>query len=133
MEASQTNLLIGAAAFAVVVLIFALLIRKFARPITTKINPNWRAPEPPIEIARIEERTVFSLGGAAAGVLLVLHNFGMLFAFIGGAKSAVQEASLGTVWIAGNVLWGVCAIIGRRRTYRVLRDQSPAERVEPRA
>jgi hypothetical protein len=68
----------------------------------------------------------FTSGGLIAVLLLVLNNFTMLlWIFVFGTKSAVQEAAIGTMWIAGNVLWGASAIIGRRRTYRVLRDQNP--------
>ena len=78
------------------------------------------------EIAFIEERVRFSAGGLVAEVFLILHNVGCLLFFMG-VKSAVQEASVGTIWIAGNVLWGVCAIIGRRKTYRVMHYESDTE------
>jgi hypothetical protein len=80
---------------------------------------------PEVEIARIVEQVWFSGGGLIAVILLMLHNWLMFYLFFAATKSAVQEASLGTLWIAGNVLFGVGAIIGRRRTYRVLRDQNP--------
>ena len=72
-------------------------------------------------IATIEERATFSPGGSIAVVFLLLFQFGIILAW-GSTNSAVQEASLGTIWIAGNVLLGIGAIIGRRRSYRVLRE-----------
>jgi hypothetical protein len=72
-------------------------------------------------IATIEERTIFSSGGSVAVILLFVFQVLIIFAW-GSTKSAVQEASLGTVWIAGNILLGIGAIIGRRRSYRVLRE-----------
>lgn len=76
------------------------------------------------EIARIEEITLATAGGTLAMLLLVLHNAGMLAIFMG-TKNAIQEASLGTLWIAGNVLWGIGVIVGRKRTYVVTRDIQP--------
>jgi hypothetical protein len=76
---------------------------------------------PSIEIARIEETVRFSTGGTFALLGLIAVQF-LVFAAWSSAKSAVQEASLGTLWIALNVLLGIGVIVGRRRTYRVLRD-----------
>jgi hypothetical protein len=94
----------------------ALAINHFA---TTKD----KVPE--VEIAKIVEQVWFSGGGLIAVILLMLHNCVMFYLYLVATKSAVQEASIGTMWIAGNVLFGVGAIIGRRRTYRVLRGQNP--------
>ena len=75
-------------------------------------------------IATLVEDVRFTTGGALALIGLALFQLGVVLAF-GGMKSAVQEASLGTVWIAINILLGIGVINGRRRTYRVLRDVNP--------
>lgn len=88
---------------------------------------KWQPPKY-AEIARLEEESVHMTGpGIFSAILLTLHNFLMLVLFVGAARSAVQETSLGTIWIAGNVLFGACMLAGRRRTYRVLREQPPTE------
>lgn len=79
------------------------------------------------EIARLEERVSLSTGGGIASVLLMLHNVVMFVAFFISAKSAIQEASLGTMWIAGNVLWAACMMLGRRSTYVVTREVQPPD------
>ncbi|MGB9366480.1 MAG: hypothetical protein WCE79_10745 [Xanthobacteraceae bacterium] len=75
------------------------------------------------EIARIHEDIQPTAGGSFSVVLLVLFQIGMAFAFLSGAQSAVQEAAVGTVWIAGNILLGLCVAVGRRRTYYVTRRE----------
>jgi hypothetical protein len=66
-----------------------------------------------------------STGGVFAGILLALHNLIMAVGYFTGARGAVQEASIGTIWIAGNVLWGVCVLVGRKRIYVVTREEQP--------
>ena len=51
-------------------------------------------------IATLEERQSYTVLGALSGVALVLFQFIIITAFSVAAKSAVQEASIGTVWIA---------------------------------
>jgi hypothetical protein len=72
-------------------------------------------------IATLEEQSKFTGNGILALVLLILYQLAMVGA-IGSANGAVQEAAIGTAWIAGNVLLGVFVIVGRRRTYRVMRE-----------
>jgi hypothetical protein len=76
------------------------------------------ANEPRRLIATLEERQKFR---RIALVLLLLFQFVMVWAF-STTKSAVQEASIGTIWITGNILLGIGVIVGRRRTYHVLRE-----------
>lgn len=72
-------------------------------------------------IATIEEHTDFTWRGTVAAIALVIFQF-IVVAGFGAAKSAVQEASIGTVWIAVNVLLVGCAIMGRKRTLKVYRE-----------
>jgi hypothetical protein len=72
------------------------------------------------EIARIIERSEFTLGGTVAVLLLVLHQLGMLTFWIA-PRVGQDGAMLAAAWIGGTLLWGVCALIGRRRTYAVYR------------
>lgn len=81
-------------------------------------------PPPRTEIARIDEKATMSGGGVVCMVLLILHQIGIVFAFAA-ANGAIQQATVGTLWIGGNVLWGIGIIVGRARTYRVTREESP--------
>jgi hypothetical protein len=76
-------------------------------------------------IATLEERQSYTGGGAFCLFLLVAFQLLMVMAFFGAAKSAVQEASIGTLWIAGNILLGTGVLAGRKRTYRVMREPPP--------
>lgn len=76
-----------------------------------------------IEIARIEEHSQLTVGGAFAAILLALHNLLMLRVVIGGGS--VRD---GLLWLGGNLLFGLGIAIGRRRSYRVLRAAEPVER-----
>lgn len=114
----------------IVALIFGVLIIAgivLARDKNASPARKYVPPPPPVELARIDETVTLTGAGAFSGVLLVLHNMFMGALFLFGTRSAVQETSLGTIWIAGNVLWGVCMLMGRKRTYRVLRDQKPPQ------
>jgi hypothetical protein len=64
------------------------------------------------EMARIEEITAVTPGGIVATVLLIGRNLLKFAMFFGGSKSAIQEAALGTILIAGNVVWCTGMIIG---------------------
>ena len=59
------------------------------------------ANEPRRLIATLEEHQRFSNGGQNALILLLIFQFVMLWAFFIATRSAVQEASVGTLWIAG--------------------------------
>lgn len=75
----------------------------------------------PDQIAQIDEVATFSAGGAIALIALILFQILMVLSFFGTAKSAVQEAAIGTLWMAGNVLLCTGIIVGRTRSYRVFR------------
>jgi len=107
-------------AIGVMVLLLLVALVRFLISTTNK-----KKEMPQIEIARLVEDVGFTTGGTIAVFLLILHNCLMFYLYVGATKSAVQEASIGTIWIAGNVLFGIGAIIGRHRTHRVLRDQNP--------
>jgi len=76
-------------------------------------------------IARLEERQSFTNIGAVCVLLLLVFQVFMFAAFFGSAKNAIQEASIGTLWIAVNVFLGTGVLAGRRRDYRVLREPTP--------
>jgi hypothetical protein len=61
---------------------------------------RYKMPSDPNEIAKIDEVVRFSGGGVAAIVFLVLFQMLMLL-LQAVVASAVQQAALGTVWIAG--------------------------------
>jgi hypothetical protein len=64
--------------------------------------------------------------GQFCAVMLALHNLGILLFWSAGARSAVQEAVIGLIWIAGNQLWSLGVMLGRRRTF-VMRRPPEAE------
>ncbi len=109
----------------VAAIVIGLVIYAISRS-SARHAASWKPPARQ-EIARIEERVSLSGLGGLSSVLLMLHNVVMAIAFFVSAKSAVQEASLGTMWIAGNVLWGVCMMMGRRSTYVVTRQIDPVD------
>jgi hypothetical protein len=80
-----------------------------------------KAVDAPV-IARLEETVTLSGRGKFAAGLLVLHNVLMLAGYIAAAKGVMPEVTIGTVCIAGNVLLGVCILMGRRRSYCVTRE-----------
>jgi sterol desaturase/sphingolipid hydroxylase (fatty acid hydroxylase superfamily) len=97
-----------------------------------RVNVSYVPPEPPVEIARIVEHQTFSAGGAFAVVLLVVSNLIAVVTYASASNILQQNvAMLG--WIGWNILWGVGAIIGRKRTYTVFRTPPPPERAETRA
>jgi hypothetical protein len=125
-EQQNAAVVIGGAVI-IVVIIVVMLWYGFRQ----KGEPSvYVAPTPPEQIARLEEITVFTGLGIVALILLILHQAAMVI-WMTVARSAVQEASVGTVWIAGNVLLCTLLVVGRRGTYRVLRDPAPS--VPPRA
>ena len=86
---------------------------------------------PPVQIAHITEHIMFSGGGAFAVLMLVLFNIALGITFIA-VPNVLQQIVAVLSWIGWNILWGIGAIIGRRRTYMVYRDAQPTERQEPR-
>jgi hypothetical protein len=97
-----------------------------------RVNVSYVPPEPPVEIARIVEHQTFSAGGAFAVVLLVVSNLIAVVTYAS-ASNILQENVAMLGWIGWNILWGVGAIIGRKRTYTVFRTPPPPERAETRA
>lgn len=71
-------------------------------------------------IAEIREQITFTPGGRICLIFLVLNTLLCGFGWFA-LNGAVQQAAVGTAWIAGNVLWGLGAALGRRRTYTVYR------------
>ena len=83
-------------------------------------------PAPPVEIARITEHVVFSGGGAFAVVMLILFNVVLTVSYFAVTNVLQQNVAL-LSWIGWNILWGIGAIIGRRRTYIVHRTAKPSQ------
>lgn len=112
------------AALCIAAVVIGLVVYGFSR--RPRRAGKWTPPQR-YEIARIEEDARLSGGGIAAGLLLALNNlfFGALLVF--GSANAIQQASLGTAWIALNVLWGVCMLEGIKRTYIVTREAPPPD------
>ena len=116
--------LLGGTAAAVVLVI--ILWRAFKRSKVVHVPP-----EPPVEIAQIVEHQKFSTGGAFAVIFLAVSNVIAIFTYAFASNILQQNvAMLG--WIGWNILWGVGAIIGRKRTYTVYRAPPPPERAEQR-
>ena len=82
---------------------------------------------PPTEIARITEHVVFSVGGTFAVVMLITFNVAIIIAYLSVPNVPQQEVAL-LGWIGWNILWGIAATIGRRRTYIVRRIVPPSSR-----
>lgn len=76
----------------------------------------------------LTETSEATVAGNVARAALVLTNVGFLALVASGAAgfSAVQEAAVGTVWIALNVALGVGVVVGRRSTF-VLRERKDSE------
>ena len=85
-----------------------------------KLVGKYVPPPPPVEIARITEHVVFSGGGAFAVVMLILFNIVLTITYFEVTNVLQQDVAL-LSWIGWNILWGIGAIIGRRRTYIVHR------------
>jgi hypothetical protein len=113
----------ASAALAAVVALLVIYRRKI---FTTGPTIAGRGPSR-AEIARIEERVELSGVGRACVFFLLLSQVAVFIGY-GSLTSSVQEAAIGTLWIALNVLFGIGVLAGRRSTYRVLRDQSLDER-----
>src|SRR5690349_4976130 len=73
------------------------------------------------ELARIQENVSFSLGGALAVLMLVLFNVAMPLLVFAALEVPSIGPAMAAAWIAGNVLGGTGAVIGRRRAYRIIR------------
>lgn len=118
--------LVGAVAFAVVFFVLTAGIVSAVR--AWKRVPKARGtsrPEPDIPIAIIEEKIVMTTGGEVAVIMMLLNVLLCVFWFLI-AKTIVEQAAAGAVFTGGAVMWGVCIICGRRRTYLVRRGpQSP--------
>lgn len=72
-------------------------------------------------IASITEYTRLTNGGAACVILMVLSAIGMFLGYAG-AKDAIQEIDVAVGSLAFIVLFGIGAIMGRRRVYLVHRE-----------
>jgi hypothetical protein len=91
-------------------------------------KPSGKYVPRPTEMARIIEQVRFTLDGwfaigmlllfnvvaIPAALLVVFGDVGMIFSFYDVL-----------IWIGWNILWGIVAILGRRRTYIVHRTVHP--------
>ena len=80
-----------------------------------------------VEIARISEDTRFTEGGGAALLLLLLFQVPMALGVMVMLNNSFGMAAVGTIWIAGNVLFCTGVIVGRKRTYTVTREEPPSD------
>lgn len=108
-------------------IIVAVLRNQIARKV---IDAAAQRRVPPIEIARIEESSQFTNGGAIAVILMAVFNFTALLTYYS-AATALQQTVAALSAISASVFWGVFVLVGRRHTYRVLRDPPTEERIEP--
>jgi hypothetical protein len=69
----------------------------------------------------MEEIVIPTGGGGFCTVMLVLNAVLWTFAFFIDS-SAVRQAAYGTMLTGGSVLWGIGALIGRRKTYIITRE-----------
>lgn len=72
-------------------------------------------------IASITEHTEFTGGGVVCVIFLILSACGMFLGYAG-AKNAIQEIDVAVGGMASIILFGIGAIIGRRRRYLVRRE-----------
>lgn len=72
-------------------------------------------------IASITEHTEFTGGGVACVLLLLLSAFGMFLGYAT-ARNIIQEIDVAVGGMASIMLFGIGAIIGRRRRYLVRRE-----------
>lgn len=81
---------------------------------------RWRHIAQPVKppLATIEERISFTAVGIVSLLLLILHNAAVVI-WLAKSTTVIHEAAIGTMWIGGNVLWGLGVALGRRRTYRI--------------
>lgn len=86
------------------------------------INP-YAEPQGPV-IAHLKEHIETTGGGVAAIMMMVIVAMIMVLAFVADT-SAIRGAAYGAVGTALIMLFGVGAILGRRRTYIVYREPPP--------
>lgn len=112
-----------------IILLFAItivIVRTYRKKITTARTVY-------TEIARIEGTSDLTPGGAIAVILMVVFNVGAFFTYYT-ATTILQQTVAALSGISASVFWGVFALLGRKQTYRVLRDDSPSDlNIEPRA
>lgn len=85
---------------------------------------DWKdfdGPNPGVRIALLREKTSLSNGGSAAVAIMSVVAALMLFGFVAD-NSAIRQAAYGAIGTGLMVLFGVCALIGRRRVYIVYRQ-----------
>jgi hypothetical protein len=110
---------------AVIIVIGLIALRdKIGRRINKAMG--YVPPVPPVEIARIEESADYSVLGALCVFGLLIFQVFAVLAMVD-ATSYMQKAAIGTMWIAANVFFGIGILAGRRRNYRVFRDQQPQQ------
>lgn len=119
MQIDVGNLTTGA--YALVAIVAALIIGIIAY----EVRRARRAREAleARELAVIEEEVRTTGVGVISLLLLVACTLGSASALIG-ATNVVQQIGAGVLLIAGAVLFGLGAALGRRRTYRIYRSEN---------
>jgi hypothetical protein len=85
---------------------------------------DFDGPNPGIRIALLRERTTFSTGGTFAAMAMGFSGFATVLALLLDT-SAVRQAAEGAMGAAAICLFGICALIGRKRVYIVYREPPP--------
>lgn len=75
-------------------------------------------------IGRYEETPKTSFNGGVCIAMLVIGTLWALFGTIG-EDSAIRLAARGALWTGWSVVWGVGALLGRRRNYTVISFVEP--------
>jgi hypothetical protein len=83
----------------------------------TPKQPTWN-------VGTLEEKSSLSFGG---GVCIFFIVIGALWVMMGTIieTSAVRSAASGAFWTGWNVMWGIGALLGRRRHYTVISFDAP--------
>jgi hypothetical protein len=136
LEPMAQNVLIGIGALLALIIVAVLIARARQRPSSeaelesaaydkTMMPPVPPAPQPPpplpqgpVMIAEmVEENTLTGFGGFCV-VLMIFTWIVAVFVFAS-AKSAPQETVALLIWIGGNTMFGVGALLNQQKRYKI--------------
>ena len=115
----------------VAVVLFLVGLRVASRFLSKPRADEYLQRPSPVQIAHMTEHVSFTFGGGFAVAMLILFNIALTITYLTVTNVLQQNVAL-LSWVGWNILWGIGAIIGRRREYIIYRDVVPAERQEPR-
>lgn len=84
-------------------------------------------------IGRHEETPKTSFGGAVCISMIALGAFWVFFGAVIMESGALRSAAYGAYWAGWNVMWGVGALLGRRRNYTIISYVEPPRKDPPKA